>query len=84
MGPLPYQPIFLSFFAESCYLDSNGHTKTAQIASARQARQRLPPSSAPALLGDTGRSLRLSRRLGPEGVLPAKYRADRAVATPRR
>ena len=29
MGPLPYQPILLSFFAESCYLDSNVHRKTA-------------------------------------------------------
>ena len=32
MGPLPYQPLFLTFLTKSGYLDSNGHYKTARVA----------------------------------------------------
>ena len=35
MGPLPYQPLSLSFFAESCYLDSNGHQLSASLSADR-------------------------------------------------
>ena len=35
MGPLPYQPLFLSFFAESCYLDSNAKALNAALSDNR-------------------------------------------------
>ena len=49
MGPLPYQPLFLSFFTESGYLDSN------RLTSHKQHRKAL--HTAPGASASQGRAL---------------------------
>ena len=61
MGPLPYQPLFLSFFAESCYLDSNAQSKNSPGGHRPRAHGKPGPRRGVSLISSCAPALRVTK-----------------------